>query len=198
MNSFWLALGLVFLAELGDKTQLVALLLATRFRATVVLIGIFAATLAVHALSVALGGAANHFLPLSWIYFFSGLAFIGFGWWTWRGDTLGDEDSYSNRRYSSPLVIVFITFFLAELGDKTMLSTVTLAASHDLVPVWLGSTLGMVISDGLAIWLGHYLGKQLPERSIKIGASIIFVCFGLFYSILGLLDLWGRYRHILG
>ncbi len=187
-------MGLVFLAELGDKTQLVALLLATRFKAGVVLAGIFVATLAVHALSVALGGATGHLLPLAWVYFLSGLAFIGFGWWTWQGDTLEDEDSYSSRRYSSPFVIVFITFFLAELGDKTMLSTVTLAASQDLVPVWLGSTLGMVISDAMAIWVGRVLGKQLPERTIKIGAAAIFVGFGLFYAIRGLVELVEKYR----
>ena len=64
-----------------------------------------------------------------------------------------------------------------------MLSTVTLAASQDLVPVWFGSTLGMVISDGLAIWVGRVLGKQLPERTIKIGAAAIFVGFGLFYTV---------------
>jgi Ca2+/H+ antiporter, TMEM165/GDT1 family len=197
MKAFWLSLGLVFVAELGDKTQLVALLLATRFKAGIVLAGIFAATLAVHALSVALGGATGHLLHLSWVYFLSGLAFIGFGWWTWRGDTLEAEDEYSSRRYRSPLVIVFITFFLAELGDKTMLTTVTLAASQEPLPVWLGSTLGMVISDGLAIWLGRVLGKQLPERTIKIGAAAIFIGFGLFYTIGGLIEIWERYRHVL-
>jgi Ca2+/H+ antiporter, TMEM165/GDT1 family len=194
MEAFWLSLGLIFLAELGDKTQLVALLLATRFKAGVVLAGILVATLAVHALSVGLGGATGHFLPLPWIYLLSGLAFVGFGWWTWRGDTLDDEENYSSRRFKSPFMIVFITFFLAELGDKTMLSTVTLAASQNLLPVWLGSTLGMVISDGLAIGVGRALGKQLPERAIKIGAAVIFLAFGLFYTMQGLTALWERYR----
>jgi putative Ca2+/H+ antiporter (TMEM165/GDT1 family) len=197
MEAFWLSLGLVFVAEMGDKTQLVALLLATRFKAGIVLTGIFAATLAVHALSVALGGVTGHLLPLNWVYFLSGLAFIGFGWWTWRGDTLENEDKYSNSRYQSPFVIVFITFFLAELGDKTMLSTVTLAASQEPLPVWLGSTLGMVISDGLAIWVGRVLGKQLPERAVKTGAAAIFICFGLFYAIRGLIEFWESYRHML-
>jgi len=190
MKSFWLSLGLVFLAELGDKTQLVALLLATRFKAGVVLAGIFVATLAVHALSVALGGATGHFLPLQWVYFLSGLAFIGFGWWTWRGDPLEDEETYKSHRYNSAFLIVFVTFFLAELGDKTMLSTVTLAASRDLVPVWIGSTLGMVISDGLAIGVGRILGRGLPERTIKIGAAVIFLIFGLIYVAQGLVGLW--------
>jgi putative Ca2+/H+ antiporter (TMEM165/GDT1 family) len=197
MKTFWLSLRLIFLAELGDKTQLVALLLATRFKAGVVLAGIFVATLAVHLVSVALGGATGHFLPLPWIYFLSGLAFIGFGWWTWRGDTLEGEETYSTRRYTSPFVIIFITFFLAELGDKTMLSTVTLAASHDPVPVWLGSTLGMVISDGLAIWVGQTLGRRLPERTVKIGAALIFFGFGLFYTVGGFGELWGMYRHLI-
>jgi Ca2+/H+ antiporter, TMEM165/GDT1 family len=193
VEAFWLSLGLVFLAELGDKTQLVALLLATRFTAGVVLAGIFAATLAVHALSVALGGATGHFLPRGLIYLLSGLAFIGFGWWTWRGDTLDEDEGYSSRRFNSPFTIVFITFFLAELGDKTMLTTVTLAASQDLTAVWLGSTVGMVISDGLAIWVGRILGKQLPERAIKLGAALIFVGFGVYYTLLGSAELWGKY-----
>jgi putative Ca2+/H+ antiporter (TMEM165/GDT1 family) len=197
MEAFWLSLGLIFLAELGDKTQLVALLLATRFKAGVVLAGIFVATLAVHALSVALGGATSHILPQGWIYLLSGLAFVGFGWWTWRGDTLEDEADYSNRRFNSPFIIVFITFFLAELGDKTMLSTVTLAASQDLFPVWLGSTLGMVLSDALAIWVGQILGKQLPERAIKIGAAVIFIGFGIYFTMQGVVDLWSLYRHLL-
>jgi Ca2+/H+ antiporter, TMEM165/GDT1 family len=197
VEAFWLSLGLVFLAELGDKTQLVALLLATRFKAGVVLAGIFLATLAVHALSVALGGATGQVLPQGWIFLLSGLAFVIFGWWTWRGDTLEGTEDYFSRRYRSPLVIVFITFFLAELGDKTMLTTVTLAASQDLAGVWLGSTLGMVISDGLAIWVGHALGKQLPERAIKIGAAVIFVGFGLYYTFHGVVDLWARYRDLL-
>jgi putative Ca2+/H+ antiporter (TMEM165/GDT1 family) len=191
VEAFWLSLFLVFLAELGDKTQLVALLLATRYRVGVVLLAIFGATLAVHALSVALGGATGRFLPQALIDILSGVAFVGFGWWTWRGDTLEDEGDYASRRgYRSPFVIVFITFFLAELGDKTMLSTVTLAASHAVLPVWVGSTLGMVVSDALAIGVGRILGKQLPERAVKIGAALIFVLFGLYYLFSGGLEIW--------
>jgi len=190
MESFWLSLFVVFVAELGDKTQLVALLLATRYRAGLVLLAIFWATLAVHALSVALGGATAHLLPQAYIYLISGLAFVGFGWWTWRGDTLEDESDYSSRGLRSPFMIVFITFFLAELGDKTMLSTVTLAASQDILPVWFGSTLGMVLSDGLAIGVGRIMGKQLPERAIKVGAALIFVVFGFYYLYVGGLEIW--------
>jgi putative Ca2+/H+ antiporter (TMEM165/GDT1 family) len=183
MEGFFLPLGLVFIAELGDKTQLVALTLATRFRAGVVLAGVLVATLVVHLLPVALGGLSGNFLSTAWIELLSGLAFIGFALWTIRGDQLDGEEKASRIR--SPFLIVTITFFLAELGDKTMLSTVTLAASYPLALVWIGSSLGMVLSDALAIWAGRVLGKQLPERAIKIGAAGIFFAFGLYYIIQG-------------
>jgi putative Ca2+/H+ antiporter (TMEM165/GDT1 family) len=189
MEEFLLSFGLIFVAELGDKTQLVALTLATRFRAGVVLAGIFVATLLVHFLSVAIGGFTGTVLPSGWIELLSGLAFIGFGLWTIRGDQL-DEDKGAMKSLTSPFLIVTITFFLAELGDKTMLGTVTLAASYSWIPVWIGSTLGMVVSDGLAIWVGQALGKKLPERSIKIGAAVIFFVFGFYYAVKGANELW--------
>ncbi len=189
METFLLSLGLIFVAEMGDKTQLVALTLATRFRPGVVLSGVFVATLLVHLFSVGLGSLTSRFLSTGWIELVSGLAFVGFGLWTIRGDQL-DEENRAMKSLTSPFLIVTVTFFLAELGDKTMLGTVTLAASHSLIPVWIGSTLGMVIADGLAIWVGLVLGKKLPERVIKIGAAGIFFVFGLYYVIMGANELW--------
>jgi putative Ca2+/H+ antiporter (TMEM165/GDT1 family) len=188
LDGFWLSLTLIFLAELGDKTQLVALMLATRFKAGVVLAGVFVATLLVHAFSVILGDLAGKLLPHGWIMVLSGLAFIVFAAWTWRGDRL-DEDNQSLRRLTSPFMIVAVTFFLAELGDKTMLGTVTLATQYPLVQVWLGSTVGMVLSDALAIWVGQALGKRLPERAVKLGAAAIFLAFGLFSLFQGMTEL---------
>jgi putative Ca2+/H+ antiporter (TMEM165/GDT1 family) len=188
LDGFWLSLTLIFLAELGDKTQLVALMLATRFKAGVVLAGVFVATLLVHAFSVILGDLAGKLLPHGWIMVLSGLAFIVFAAWTWRGDRL-DEDNQSPRRLTSPFMIVAVTFFLAELGDKTMLGTVTLATQYPLVQVWLGSTVGMVLSDALAIWVGQALGKRLPERAVKLGAAAIFLAFGLFSLFQGMTEL---------
>lgn len=184
MDAFWLALGMVFIAELGDKTQLVALCLSSRYNAWVVLGGITVATLVVHVFSVLLGGGVGHFLPQTWINLVAGLAFIGFGLWTLRGDALDDENCGA-KPARSPFLLVATTFFLAELGDKTMLSTVTLATGHALIPVWLGSTLGMVLSDGLAIIVGQILGKRLPERAIQIGAAVIFFGFGLYSVVKG-------------
>jgi Ca2+/H+ antiporter, TMEM165/GDT1 family len=180
MVAFWASLGFVFLAELGDKTQLVALSLATRFRTRVVLAGILTATLAIHILSVVLGGCAEKCLPHEWISFLAGMAFIVFGFWTLRGDCV-DEESCKVNRCPNPFWLVTVTFFLAELGDKTMLTTIAAATKypHSLMLVWLGSSIGMVISDGLAILVGQMLGARLPERAVKIGASVIFFSFGL-------------------
>lgn len=194
MGAFWIALAMVFLAELGDKTQLVALCFATRFRAGVVMAGIFAATLVVHVFSVVLGQSADHLLSQSWINLIAGLAFVGFGLWTLRGDDL-DDDTCRNRRGRSPFWIVASTFFLAELGDKTMLSTVALATKYPPIPVWIGSTLGMVVSDGLAILVGRLMGASLPERAVKTGAAVIFFIFGVYSGLQGARELppyaWG-------
>lgn len=184
MEAFWLATAMIFIAELGDKTQLVALCLAARYKAKVVLAGIFAATLVVHVISVALGGGLGKLLPEAWIKLTAGIAFIGFGLWTLRGDSMSDEEC-DNIKGRSPFWLVASTFFLAELGDKTMLGTVTLATNHAVIPVWLGSTLGMVLSDGLAIIVGQILGAKLPERAIKISAAMIFFAFGAFSAVQG-------------
>ncbi len=177
MPPFLLALVLVFLAEMGDKTQLVALAFATRYAAQTVLAGVFAATLLVHLFSVVLGELIGLALPVFWVKLSAGAAFVGFGLWTLRGDELEEKEGPASR--FGPVVTVAITFFLAELGDKTMLATVTIASQHhDFIGVWIGSTVGMVGADGLAILVGKVLGKQLPERAIKYGAAAIFLLTG--------------------
>ncbi len=190
MNAFWISFAMIFLAELGDKTQLVALTLATCYNARVVIWGIFWSTLTIHIFSAGIGWLIGGHLPASWIHFAAGLAFIGFGFWTLRGDSLDeDEQSCDTKKKKGVFWLVFVTFFLAELGDKTMLSTVTLAAANPFIPVWLGSTAGMVLSDGLAIVVGKVLGAKLPERLIKVGASLIFFGFGIFSMVDGGLKL---------
>lgn len=180
MGAFWSSLAFITIAEMGDKTQLVSLAFATRFRAHIVLAGVFIATLTVHLFSVAIGEMIGIALPTFWISLVAGLAFIGFGLWTLRGDVLGDSEPGSRFAQLGPLLTVAATFFLAELGDKTMLATVTIASKEmSFVPVWLGSSLGMVVADGVAICIGVLFGRRLPERVIKVAAAAIFICFGI-------------------
>ena len=176
---FAIAAFFVFLAEMGDKTQLVALAFATRYSARIVLAGVFVATLLVHLVSVGLGEAAGTVIPAFWIQLISGLAFIIFGIWTIYGDEIGDEGERSEHSLG-PLMTVGITFFLAELGDKTMLATVTIASEQrQFVAVWLGSTVGMVIADGLAIIVASRMRRRLPEKLIRYGAAAIFIGSGI-------------------
>src|SRR3712207_3626604 len=122
ITAFLASSGLIFLAEMGDKTQLVTLAFASRYSARLVLLAIFAATLLVHLFSGALGELLGVALPTFWLQLIAGLAFIGFGIWTLRGDSLDEEDEEAGtRRGYGPFLTVAFTFFVAELGDKTML-----------------------------------------------------------------------------
>ncbi|HEY5488310.1 MAG TPA: TMEM165/GDT1 family protein [Candidatus Limnocylindrales bacterium] len=180
MDAFLLSFGVIFLAELGDKSQLVALAFATRYRAWLVLLAVSLATLLVHAGSVLVGRAFALALPQSLIYVVAGLAFLVFAVWTLRGDSVDDERARETARSGLwALLTVGTTFFLAELGDKTMLATVTLATTEEPIGTWLGSTAGMVAADALAIAVGAMLGQRLPERAIKIFAAGAFVVFGV-------------------
>ncbi len=184
MDGFLVALvvsfGVIFVAELGDKSQLMALTFATRFKPVPVLIGITVATAIVHLASVVIGYGLRAALPTGWISLVAGLAFLGFGAWTLRGDKLTEEERRKAEKAStSAIVAVGIAFFLAELGDKTMLATITLATKYGWFGTWLGSTLGMVAADALAIMVGRLLGRHLPEKAIRYGAAVLFAISGL-------------------
>jgi putative Ca2+/H+ antiporter (TMEM165/GDT1 family) len=205
LYAFIVATVLITLAELGDKTQLLALALACKYKAWQVLVGIFFATLAVHLLSTLLGQALGDLVPAFWLAVISGVLFIGFGVWTLRGD----KDDAPSR--FGPILATGIAFFIAELGDKTQIMTTTIAAdpaavlrtigsvgpavsralasmgltADGLTPVqtfwgvWMGSTLGMMIADGLAIIVGVVLGKRIPEKAITRVSGVVFILFGV-------------------
>ena len=180
MNAFLLALGVVFLAELGDKSQLMALAFAARYRPLTVLVAVSIATLLVHAGSVLIGRVFAFALPTGVIEVVAGLAFFVFAAWTIRGDQLGEADEDRAKRGGRwAIVTVGTAFFLAELGDKTMLATITLATTQEPIGTWLGSTVGMVAADAIAIAIGAVLGTRLPERAIKVLAALAFVVFGV-------------------
>jgi putative Ca2+/H+ antiporter (TMEM165/GDT1 family) len=187
LGAVLLSFGVIFVAELGDKSQLMALAFATRYRAVPVLIGITIATAFVHLVSVAIGAGLGAALPTNWITLVAGLAFFGFAAWTLRGDELSsDEAGRANRSVKSAVVAASAAFFLAELGDKTMLATITLASTDGVLGVWIGSTVGMVAADALAILVGQQVAKRIPEKVIRYGSAASFVVFGALLVIEGL------------
>jgi putative Ca2+/H+ antiporter (TMEM165/GDT1 family) len=182
MYAFLLSTAVIFVAELGDKSQLMAMTFATRYTVRQVLIGITVATAVVHLASVGIGQVVgSRFADSQWIIsIVAGVAFIVFAAWTLRGDELTEDEADKARRSTGKAVVaVGVAFFLAELGDKTMLATITLATREGWLGTWIGSTVGMVAADALAIGVGAVLGKKLPDRVIKIGASVAFLVFGL-------------------
>jgi Ca2+/H+ antiporter, TMEM165/GDT1 family len=179
-----LSFAVIFVAELGDKSQLMAMTFALRHRWWVVLGGITFATTAVHLISVAVGHYLGAALPTHLLGILAGVAFVLFGLWTLRGDRLTEDEATRAQRSSAPAFFaVTSAFLLAELGDKTMLATITLATQHGWVGVWIGSTVGMVAADALAIVVGRILGKRLPERAIKYGAAALFAIFGVWLIV---------------
>jgi putative Ca2+/H+ antiporter (TMEM165/GDT1 family) len=181
MTAFLTSVAIVFLAEMGDKTQLLAMAFASRFRWQTVLWGVFAATAANHLFAVYVGNYLTSIIPLQYIKIGAAVSFIIFGLWTIRGDKLEGEDKKFNF---SPFWTVAVAFFIAEMGDKTQLATVALAAEFNtIVPVWLGTTAGMLLSDGIGIILGIVLHKKIPEKKVKWFAAMVFIAFGL----------WGLY-----
>jgi len=179
IDAFLLSFGVIFLAELGDKSQLMAMAFASRYRAWTVLVAVTLATLLVHAGSVLVGSLFALALPTALIQVAAGVAFFVFAAWTLRGDELGEDDeSRATRSGRWALLTIGTAFFLAELGDKTMLATITLATTEEPIGTWLGSTAGMVAADALAIAVGALLGTRLPERAVKVFAAGAFVVFG--------------------
>jgi len=180
MSSFALSFGLIFLAELGDKSQLVALWFATRYHWAIVILGVTIATLTVHLASTAIGATVSDLLPEAVVLGIVGVSFFAFALWGLRGDTLDDNERRQATTTLGALMTVSTAFFLSELGDKTQLATLSIASERsDFVGVWLGSTAGMVAADALAIVVGVAMGKRLPERVVAVVAAVLFAVFGM-------------------
>ncbi len=189
ITAFLVSFGVIFVAELGDKSQLMAMTYAIRYRWWVVLAGITIATTLVHAASVLFGHFLGLSIPADLLSVVGGLAMLIFGFWTLRGDNLDDDESAKAERVNkSVLFAVISSFFLAELGDKTMLATITLSADHNWAGVWIGSTIGMVRADALAIAVGALLGRRLPEKAIAYGAATLFFGFAAWLATDGLVN----------
>lgn len=180
MEAVFVSLGLVFLAELGDKSQLMAMAFATRYRARVVLAGVTLATVVMNGFSALLGGLLGDFLPTDTVQLAAGVAFLVFAVLALlpeKGDA--EDESVDTKRAGAAFAIVALTFGAAELGDKTMLTAMTLATQHPWYLVWIGSTIGMVASAAIAVFAGRAVLSRLPERAIKLVSAAAFAGVGL-------------------
>ncbi len=178
MTTFIASFLFVVLAEMGDKTQLLTMAFAARYNAIKVLLAVFIATVINHAFAVCVGHYLSEFIPMDIVSVAAALSFILFGLWTIRGDKLNGEDTRKSKL--GPIATVAIAFFLAEMGDKTQLATISLAAKYNnMALVLFGTTIGMVVADGIGIIVGVVLRKNIPEKFIKWFSAIIFILFGL-------------------
>jgi putative Ca2+/H+ antiporter (TMEM165/GDT1 family) len=186
VQSILAALGLVFVAELGDKTQLVALGFGARHRLRPVLLGVAIAYAASNLLSVVVGGLLGLALPVRAIGIAGGLLFLGFAAWTLRdaetggpGEEAGiDGQGRAIVAGRSIVLSVATAMFLAELGDKTMLATATLAAQGSPLHTWVGATVGIILSGTLGVLVGRVFGARLPDRVTRLGSASLFALFG--------------------
>lgn len=179
MEAFLISTGLVALAEIGDKTQLLALCLAARFRKPLpIILGILLATLLNHALAGALGTWLSHTISHQTMRWILGISFIAMAAWMLVPDSL-DEPKENNARLGV-LLTTLIAFFLIEIGDKTQIATIALAAKYDaLTPVVTGTTLGMMIANVPAVWIGDAAATKLNVRLVQRIAAAIFAVLGV-------------------
>lgn len=171
--------GAVVLAEMGDKTQLLAMAFATKYKTSHVMIGVMVATLFNHALAVAVGSYIMRFQAAQvWIQAVASLSFIFFGLWTIRGDKLEGEENRITKY--GPVITVAIAFFFAEMGDKTQLATIALAAKFSVNPLWvlMGTLTGMLIADAVGIFIGVVMCKNISGKKIKYVSAGAFILFG--------------------
>ena len=183
MEAFFVSTGIVALAEMGDKTQLLALLLAARFRKPwPIVAGIFVATIANHALAGAVGAWVTTVLGPDVLRWVLGVSFIAMAAWMLipdKADDLANDGPPRLGVFGTTVVV----FFLAEMGDKTQIATVMLAARYNPYWVVVGSTLGMMLANAPVVWFGEKITRLVPMRVVHIVSALVF-------AALGLLALW--------
>ncbi|HET6196851.1 MAG TPA: TMEM165/GDT1 family protein [Acetobacteraceae bacterium] len=178
MDAFLVSAAVVALAEFGDKTQLLSLLLAARFRRPLPIIcGILLATLANHAAAGLAGRLFGQLLAGAWLRWVLGLSFLAVALWALVPDSIDERDA---ARRSGAFLTTLVAFFLAEIGDKTQIATIGLAARFDQTAwVVLGTTLGMMLANVPAVLVGDRMAGRLPVSAIRIAAGLVFAALGL-------------------
>lgn len=181
MEAFLVSLSTVAIAEMGDRTQLLSLVLAAKFRKPwQIIAGVLAATLANHAAAGFIGVWFGSFLTPTVVDGIVGVSLIAMAAWTLKPDKLENEEVSGQSAFLATLV----AFFIAEIGDKTQIATIALAAAYkNLVPVVAGTTLGMMAANVPVIFLGSSFASRLPLRSIHIGAALLFLVLGVVFLV---------------
>lgn len=179
MEALLTSTAVVALAEIGDKTQLLAIVLATRFKKPLPIVaGIFGATIANHFLAALIGSQVASILDGQWFRYAIAISFIAMAAWTLIPDKLDDEE-HKPARFGAFLTTL-IAFFLVEMGDKTQVATIALGARfHDVIAVTTGTTLGMMLANVPAVFLGHEVLKYVPLKVVRMIAAGLFLIIGL-------------------
>ena len=180
MEAFLVSCGLVALAEIGDKTQLLSLVLAARFRKPwPIIVGIFLSTVLNHAAAGALGAWLAHFLGEKALTVLVGVSFLAMAAWILVPDKLDDADA-APKGHGGIVLTTIVLFFMAEMGDKTQVATVMLAARYEsLVAVVLGTTLGMMLANVPVVFFGEALARRMPVAIVRRVASVAFAILGV-------------------
>ena len=175
-----LAFGAIFVAEFGDKSQLLILAFATRHAWRPIVAGLVIAAAVVQGISVAIGAAVGAALPETAVGIVAGLAFLGVAAWTLRSED-DEEVSVERRPLAGPALVAAVAaaFIAAELGDKTMLATFALAANQGPIPTWIGSTSGEVAANLVAVAVGRKVGGRLSPRAVRLGSAALFASAGV-------------------
>ena len=181
MEALFTSTALVALAEMGDKTQLLAMLLATRFRKPVpIILGILIATIANHFLAALLGHSIAGVLTQDWFRYAVALSFIAMAAWTLVPDKIDEDAPLRAPSKAGVFLTTLVAFFLVEMGDKTQVATIALGARFDnLIAVTTGTTLGMMIANVPAVLFGEALARKVPMRALQVGAALLFLLLGL-------------------
>ena len=184
-QAFIVSTSVVALAEMGDKTQLLSLILAARYRKPMpIVLGILVATLLNHAMAGALGAWLSSLMRPEVLNWVMAAAFIAMGLWILVPDKLDEDDVAVPKQQMGVFFATVVAFFLAEMGDKTQFATIALAAQYsDVFSVVLGTTLGMMMANAPAVYLGNRFAQRLPTKIIHIIAAIIFIAIGALTAV---------------
>ena len=184
-QAFIVSTSVVALAEMGDKTQLLSLILAARYRKPLpIVFGILVATLLNHAMAGALGAWLSSLMRPEVLNWVMAAAFIAMGLWILVPDKLDEDDVAVPKQQMGVFFATVVAFFLAEMGDKTQFATIALAAQYsDVFSVVLGTTLGMMMANAPAVYLGNRFAQRLPTKIIHIIAAIIFIAIGVLTAV---------------